>query len=323
MANLTSAQDIIEDVLKRAGQNTTTADPFYTRAVELVNRSRHDLIKGISPLNPKEQVNFKWAIRHPADNFIIQPKETTASSVSVTQSSSSVTFSSSITTDVAGWYLIMDGEKDVYRIATHGGSTDAATLDSVYTGTTNTTASFKLVKLEYELGSNDIVRLISPLTIFRTNLNDNPEYKVYGIGEEEFDRNYPLATVSQGTPEYYKVVKILDNNWTIMLNRYSDTELIKAHYRIIPLYDDIDANSSNSSIIVPREFRYVIADWALSLLQVDKSDNKAGDSLAKAQAGYEAMVKSDKLTGKDLSPNYGQFVSREDYYYRGIYRNNS
>lgn len=314
MANLTTAQDIIEYILYRGGQNTGSADPYYTTAVEHANSARMNLVKGINPMNPKTRINFKWATRYPYDNFIIQPRETTASAVAVTNNSASVTFGASITADMVGWHLMIDDEKDVYRIKTHGGSTDAATLDSVYTGTTDAAASFKLVKLEYDLGSNDIIRIISPFTIFRTNNNDNPEYKIYGVHEDEFDRQYPLATLGKGTPDFFKVVYVSDGDWKILLNKYSEENLIKVEYKIIALPSDITAGSANADILVPREYREVIGDWATALLLLDKSDDKAEYYLKKASAGFESMVYDYKIDGKDISPNFGRFISREDSY---------
>ncbi|MCP3682689.1 MAG: hypothetical protein GY861_08375, partial [bacterium] len=170
MANLTTITDLIKDVLHRSGENPTDiTGKYYNKSVEYINRARLDILKGKTPTDPDKHVNFRFAVSHPPKNLTLLPKITTGT-VSVTNNSTTVTFSTApnqlgADIDADGWYLYIDGEYDVYRIAAHTAAGTNATLDSVFTGTTAGTASYKLVKLEYDIGSSDILRLISPLRI--------------------------------------------------------------------------------------------------------------------------------------------------------------
>lgn len=311
MANLSTVTDMIEYVLYTAGQTQETTDFFYDRALEHINRARLELVKGVSPMNPKHRVNFKWAKKYPPYSFVIQPEAATTS-ISITQNSATVTFSSTIATSMVGYRLIIDNEYDVYRVATHTAGTDSATIDTVFTGTTNAAAGYKLVKIEYELGSNDIIRLISPMTIYRSNDNDNPVCKIYGVDDDRFDADFPIGDIQSGVPDFFKIVYISDANWTIMLNKYSDSTYIKVEYDIIQLPDDLTTSSTASEILIPKENRQVCCDWASSLLLADKTDNKAIDLLKKAQAGYEGMILDSKSLFPDLDPSFARFISRED-----------
>ncbi|HHT9137735.1 MAG TPA: hypothetical protein ACFYEK_10910 [Candidatus Wunengus sp. YC60] len=317
MANLSTVADMIEYVLYTSGQTTSSSDSFYNRAIEHINRARLELIKGVSPLDPTKRTTFKWAIKYPPYTLVLQPKITTTS-VSVTNNNSTVTFSAIIVTSMAGYHFIVDDEYDVYRISSHTAGTDTATLDSVYTGDTNSSATFKLVKVEYELGSNDIIRLISPINAYRTTVNNNPNYKIYGIDEDRFDADFPLADIYSGTPDYFKVVKIADGNWTVVFNKYSKENLIKIEYNIIQLPSDLTSSSAATEILIPKEYRQVCCDWASSLLLTDKSDDKATNLLQKAQAGYSSMVMDSKNLYSDIDPSFGRMISREDEYNDGI-----
>ena len=311
MANLSTVTDMIECVLYTAGQTTSSSDSFYNRTIEHINRARLELVKGISPLDPTKRTTFKWAVKYPPYTLILQPKVTTTS-VSVTNNSATITFSAVIASTMVGYRFIVDDEYDVYRIATHNAGTDTATLDSVFTGTTNTIAVFKLVKIEYELGSNDIIRLISPMNIYRTTINDNPDYKIYGIDDDRFDGDYPLADIDSGTPDYFKVVSVSSGNWTVVFNKYSKEDLVKVEYNIIQLPSDLTSSSAATEILIPKEYRQTCCDWATSLLLTDKSDDKAADLLKKAQAGYASMVMDNKNLYSDIDPSFGRMISRED-----------
>lgn len=313
MSNLTSVTDLLQDILARGGEPTDTTSDFYNTALSYLNKAWLAIIKGQIPTNPDRHVNFKWAVKYPPGNFIIQPKETTASTVSLTNNSTTATFSSSITTDVAGWHLLVDDEEDVYRITTHGGSTDTATLDSVFTGTTNSSATFKLIKIEYELGSNDIIRLISPFRMFRYHSMGNGQAKIYGIADGKFDELYPLRDIRSGVPEAFKVVKESSNNFTIILNKYSSSDKIKVEYDFIELpSSDLTTGSADSDILVPRNHRGVISDLAVYYLLRDKSDTRMNQAVQEAQVSFDAMVKDHKYTAHDIDPSFAQIPAREE-----------
>jgi hypothetical protein len=55
-----------------------------------------------------------------------------------------------------------------------------------------------------------------------------------------------------------------------------------------------DLADDTNTPAVPREYRYILADWALSFLYAAKDDIKAGDSAALAQRGLRSMSKENR-----------------------------
>jgi hypothetical protein len=308
-----TAVDMIQDVLHQAGEPpTNTSGPYYDKGWELINRCRLDIVRGNGPLDPDAHVAFKWAIKYPPGSFVIQPK-ITAGTVAVVQDSTSVTFSVDPTSDPVGWHLIIDGEPDIYRIVSSArGPYSPAVLDCAFTGTTNAAATFKLIKIEYDLGTNDIIRLISPLRIYRDHSAAKTQPTVDGLQEDRFDELFPLRDIVTGVPEAFKIVEEADNTVKIVISRYSDTDKMKVEYRCILLPADIDDASAEAEILIPAEYRFVCTDWAASMIMFDKGDNKHEATKKKAQLGFEAMCKDYKFQMTETDPNAFRVISRED-----------
>lgn len=315
MANLTTVTDLIQDVLHRSGENPTDiSGKYYNKVIQYINRARLDIVKGKSPIQPDKHVNFNFSKCYPPFTFTLQYKYSTGT-VSLTNNSATATLSAiptrySANLNLLGWYLYVDNEKDTYRVNAHTSGTAALTLDSVFTGTTNTTATYKLVKLEYDIGANDVIRLLSPLRIYRYTLDNEPF--ITGLPERSFDRMFPLRELKSGMPEAFKVMRILDNNITIMLSRYRDDDIIKIEAPYVKLPTDLTSSSTTSEILVPREYRYVISDLATYFILLDKNDNRAASILNMAQSGFEEMAKDYEYSWEDVDNDFARVIARED-----------
>lgn len=303
--------DMRTDILFRAGESTVnTSGPFYTRVLEYINRAYLDLCRGNGPLQPDAQVIFRWAIKHPPQNLTLQPKYSTGT-ISVTNNNSIATVSQTISSSVSGYHLIVDGETDVFRVTSHTAGTDSLTLDSVYTGDTSATATFKLVKLEYTIGNNDIMKLISPMRIFQ-QAESHQDYKIYGLQPDKFDELFPIARVRSGIPTAFKIVRVNSNNVTVVFNRYMETDLLKVEFDYTLLPTKLTAATTTDNILVPDEYRYVINDWALAFIFKDKNDNRYADALGTARAGWQTMVSEWRYDQMLTDPTYAQVIARED-----------
>lgn len=301
------------DVLFRGGENpTNTGGAYYSKAMEYINRAYVDLCRGNGPLMPTSNVVFKWALKYPSQTLTLEPKYDTGT-VSVTLNSANVTFSDVIANSKATWYLIVDGDPTVYRVSTHTAGTATATLDSVFTGETDSDATYKLVKLEYTLGSNDILRLISPLRTFKTS-DLMTEPRIYGIEANRFDTLFPIYRVAAGIPSAFKVISTRDNNVIIMFNKYMDEDYLRVEYDYVDKPADLTASSVTTDIRVPEDFRHVIVDWALCFLFQDKNDNRYETAISLARVGFENMVNQNRYEAAFTDPNYGQIIAREDDY---------
>jgi len=312
MANLRSVTDCIQYMMFRAGEDhTDSTGDFYQKALEYLNLTRLDLFKGSSPLKSDAHVAFKWAIKEPAGIFIIQPIYQTGT-VQVTDGSSSITFSVAPTISLTDYYLSIDNVEDVFRISSHTVGNVMATIDVEYTGTSSSSATFKAMPLIYTLGNNDIIRLISPIRIYRSAV-DNNDQKIYGIVEDKFDLLFPMNRIKQGVSEAFKILSQVDNNTKIQVSKYS-TEKIKCEYRYILMPGDLSTSSSDSEIKIPREYRQGWCEWALALLQEDKTDNRQQGSLDKAQQWFNTMVKDYLYSDQEIDPLFNHIISREDDY---------
>jgi len=120
----------------------------------------------------------------------------TAGTVSVTNGSTSITFSTGPTPSVAGYVFLVPSDTNdsgvVHRISAHTATQTGATLDAAFTGTTNTTAAYKLYKDRYAVA---------------TDLQNLLQIKRYGytwpirrVGPDEMD-HYKMYDTSEGKPE--------------------------------------------------------------------------------------------------------------------------
>lgn len=305
---------IRSDVLFRAGESTTnTGGRYYSKVIDYINRAHLDLCRGNNPLDPEANVIFKWALKHPPGIIRLEPKYDSGT-VSATLGDSTITFSSVIANSVAGWHIKIDGEDDVFRINSHTAGTATANIDTGFTGTTVSAATFKLMKLEYEVGGGELLRLVSPFRVFQSS-NYTDDYKIYGISPDKFDQLYPLSRIQSGIPECFKVVKTRGNTATIIFNRYLDTEYLKVEYDYTEKPDVLTTSSTTDDIFVPDEWRYIIADFALAMVLKDKSDDKYDDAVSKARAGFAGLVSATRYESNFTDDGYGHIISREDDFY--------
>jgi len=316
MANLTTTLDILEDALFKAGADPSdTSNEYYAQGLEYVNRVHLDLCNGKGPLDPKAHVNFAWAMKYPPASLVLEPKYDTGT-VSVTNGSNAITFSASITSSRTGWHLILDDEDDVFYINSHSGGSDSATLDAAFTGYTAAAASYKLVKVIYEIGSNDILRLITPMRIMTLG-TDHSRYQIDQVDYNRFDEDWPLSRINAGVPTKFRVVNEDDGNIYVQFNKYMDEDNLRVEYPYIVIPTDLETGHTPK---VPRRFRYVMSDFTAALLMNDRSDSRAERMFVISQTGFQAMVQDDKKLLSDTNAKFGQLVPRWEQYPTRYYR---
>jgi hypothetical protein len=296
MANLQYASEILDDILTRAGETTSGNSKYETRAIIYLNRAYRSLADGGLEFDKNSIRDWWWL--YAQGNIILQPVRTTGT-VAVTQNSSSITFSSAPVTSVAGQYFKVDNFADVFKVSTHTGGAAAAVLDSVYTGDTNATATYKLMTLEYDLAA-DFARLISPMKAYQS-----PECRIHSISQREMDQEYPLNRMQAGVPNAFT---FMDSN-TVRFNRYGDDDgdYIRLDYDYIRTTTDL--TDAQVEPLMPLRYRHVLADIALYFLLFDKEDPKTEGILAQAKAGLLAM-KAEQDARASRSGTPGQIRPR-------------
>lgn len=314
MANLTTTNDLLIAGLFQSGvtNSTTTADtsnPLYLQGLIYLNRVHLDLKRGNGPLSPDSNITFKWAIKSPTSVLILQPKYDT-DTVAVTNGSNTATLSTPGSTDFTDYHLILDEEDDVHRVSSHSGGNATLTLDAAYTGDTDAAASYKLVKVQYNIGSSDIMRLVEPFRVYEAG-PEGDVYLVNSMDNAEFDKTWPLSRVTSGIPSKFKVVKENDGTWTIQFNRYRDEDQMRAEYDYIDVPSDLTA-SPDTTPEVPREYRSIISDWVAALVLQDKNDNKATSFFNLAQNNWRSMVKEYDARAFGMTTRFGKITPRRD-----------
>lgn len=306
MANYTTTPDLLADALFRVGEPTDGTSDFDTVALTYLNRVYQALCLGGEELNPDLHEDWWWLRKSPPGLLTLQPVITTGT-VAVTNNNTAVTFSSAPSASVAGWLLKVDGGSgDVYRILSHTASDTAATLDGIYTGSTDGAASYTLMKLEYALAS-DVLRLISPMRCYRAE----SAYEIDGVDITTLDRDFPLALIDTGVPSRFAPV----TETTIRFNRAgsaSSTDYIRVEYDYLYMPDALTDDVS-SVPVVPLHHRRVLADWTTLWLLMDKNDDRSGAVGMAAKAGLAAMATENRhKQGAIGRGRLGQLVPRLD-----------
>lgn len=281
MANYTSTEDLIADVLFRGAEPTDGTSDFDAKVLEWINKVYQGLWEGGGEFAPDVSEDWWWIRKDPPGVLIIEPKIETGT-VAVTNNSASATLSANQAKDLDNFFFKVDDHEDVFRISAHTGGAAVLTLDSVYTGDTDAAAAYKLFKLEYDLAS-DVLEVIGPMRTYRDN------YKIEGLPDiKELDLRFPLVRTEGGIPTHFAAIAEQKVRFSHLGGTDGDTDLMRVEYD----YDQeaSDLTDSPSSIpLVPRQYRTILADGALFHLHEAKNDNRANGVGGQATAGIEAM----------------------------------
>ena len=283
MANYTTSADLLTDVIFRAGEPASGSD-FADAALRYLNRAYQSLWNGGSELDPTIQEVWWWLRKDGRGSIIVQPIKDTGT-VAVTNNNATATLSAVVNTDLDGWYFKVDGHPDVFRVSAHTSGSDTLTLDSVYTGPDATAATYKLLKLEYDLPT-DCIYLTGPMRGYREGTRF-----VHYLDETKMDMEWPLQDIQTGMPKNFTMIG--DKSVRLSHGGSTDsTDLIRLDFAYIAAPDDLANDSAEP--LVPRQYRKTLADWALALLYEDLQDDRAPDMISLAKAGLLAMSRENK-----------------------------
>lgn len=304
MADLSTAQDIINDALFRAGEPTDGTSDFNTQALNHLNRVYRAIWVGGRELLPS--VNEVWWWLQSESSFILQPSYKTGTA-SVTNNSTTVTLSSAPTSTRAGWFFKVDDHADFFKVDSDdlgsGGST--LTLDTVYTGDTDATASFRLLKLDYDLPS-DFMKLAGEMIHYRNTSYD--ENKIYGMSLRTMSEKYPLDSIMSGPPRAFAFT----DSDTVRFSHYGDDngDLIRVDFDYLKRPDNL-TNDASSVPLMPLEYRTILADYTTAMVMEDKNDDRGQSALALARTGMKSMQRENRQRMAAMGEP-GRIYSRAD-----------
>lgn len=297
MANFQFTQDIKKYILFKAGEKVDGTSDFDAKAIEYINAAYRKIWSGGGEFDV--DINEDWLWLRTRGVITLQPKITTGT-VSVTNDSVTATLSATQSTDVDNYYFKVEGANDVFKISSHTSGSDTLTLDSVYTGSTDTAASYILYKLDY-IFATDSIDILSPMTTTRNNDNDG---YIEGV---TLDRIKPLNSVISGIPNKFAYL----DDTQIRFDRYSDTDLIRIDYYYKKRPTDL-TDSGSEEPEVPLRHRHVIGNVALWDLLLDMNDDRAEVVGLSAKNGLLAMSRENQARVAMMGGRYGHILPRWD-----------
>lgn len=303
MANYTFSSDLITDILFRAGEPTDGTSDFDAVALQYLNRAYQGLWSGGRELWPEINEVWWWLRKDDQGVLTLNPL-IDAGTVSVTNNSADITFGTAPAASQVGRHFKVDDHADIFIIAAHTAGAGAATLESVYTGDTDTAASFRSMQFDYTLAS-DILYLSGPLFAYQDG-----EREIRLIDLTELRRKYPINNTFSGVPKAAAMIA----QEAIRFSHYGGltaTDFIKVDYEYTREPDDL-TDSGTEEPLVPRQYRHILSDWALYLLFADKNDGRAKDAEGIARNGLLSMAKENRLRqARASASHFGHIFPRQ------------
>jgi len=301
MANYTTSADLLDDILFRAREPTDGTSDLNTQAIVHLNRAYQGIWSGGSELDPNIHEKWWWLRKDDQGVLTLNPVHDTGT-ISVTNNSTTATFSSAPDDSMAGRHFKVDDHADVFIITAHTAATVGATLDSVYTGTTNTAASYRAMQLDYDLAT-DVLHLRAPIVAHQDGRHD-----IDLIDLERLKRRWPLNELSSGVPRDCAMI----GQKKVRFSHYggtSSTDFIRLDYEYTKEPSDLADDTVEP--LVPRQYRKILADWALAFVLEDKSDDKAEKAILLAQQGLRAMAKEHRRVMMFGSQDFAKIRPRQ------------
>lgn len=302
MSNLAHTNDCLTYMYLRSGDNVSSPD-FAANALLYLNLAQRELAAGTCRLFPQIVATFPWAKSVYPKTLTLIPSST--GTVTLTQNSTAITFSSGPAATVANYLIKFGTNETTYRITAHTAASTSATLDSECISASGS-SSYTLFKVDYTIGSADILRLISVLHSYIDPSLGGDSYELIAETENDFRRYFP--TFSSGTPTHFTELGQSEGTFTLRFNKYlSSTAYHKLEAPYIPIPTDLTA-SDLSIPIVPKHHRQTLCELALYFLLQDKGSEPSDVQavLQSAVGGYSAMLKEigqQDITFRPFKPN--------------------
>lgn len=280
MSTYLTFADCLTDILFRSGEDpTNAAGDYYTAAQRALVRAYHD-IGGRHP--------FLWSRVNPPGAFSTQPP-VTAGTVTVGTGSTAITFSAIPVDPIVGGNISLAGRKikvggwnEFYRIAAHTSGATGATLDAGFNGSGGAGKAYTVYQDEYDLTPTIGVRTIEGLWVAELG------YEVIQRSEGWLRTQYPDNTTSAGWPPLH-FARIGETR--IRFAGYP-TVARRVEYSYTRVLEEPDL-AGNIPILIPANWRYVLADGGLYWLYIGLNDNRAQAAGQSYGGGVERMIDDD------------------------------
>jgi len=316
MANYQYTTDIKADVLDRANEPTDGTSDFDSVCEDYINRAYQSIWTGGGELDPEIQEDWWW-LRSTTPGILTLNPVVTTGTISVTNNSTTMTLSASNATSMAERHIKIDGHDDIFVISAHTAGTTGITSDSVYTGDTDTAATYKIMQLEYDLAS-DVLSVSAPMRVYQ-----NTRSRIIGMELDSLERLWPLRSVDNGVPRNFAMIE----EQKVRFSHYggtSSTDLMRVDYDY-KARPAVLAFSASEEPLVPWQYRKILADFGLMFMYQRKSDSGFEKAGLMAREGLMSMAKENRKRLGNFGQNFGHIAprGRNNNASRGLLRTSS
>jgi hypothetical protein len=298
MANLATTTDCLDFMLKRIGeQDYGQGSRFEDNALLHLNIAQRELLSGTSRLAPQIVATFPWAKAQDEKSITMQPPYTTGT-VSITKGVQTVNFSNPPTISLTNYHIRIGTNNTMYRITSHLQNNAQAVIDSPIVEATAAAETFVAFLIDYDVGSSDILRPVTPFIGFKDNSSGDETNQIDGISEFDFRRQFPV--INQGEPTHFMVLRQNNGTYRLRFSHYvAATSKLWVPY--IGLPSDLTADPDTTPV-VPIQSRLTLCELGLFYLFQDKNDDRVANAFQSAQVGYQAMLREIGFTDLTFEP---------------------
>jgi hypothetical protein len=312
MANGETTRDLIQSVLRSIGELTDGTSPYHADALEYLDEFHKAFHSGATLFDLDFGGEWTWAKERDPQVLILEPAYETGT-IDLVQNSASATLSTPPSSSLQDWFLKVEGRAELYRLSSHLTPFAAATLDSVFTGSSGT-YNFTIFKVDYDLdqvANQKILRLISPFQVYSDQEElENEPGNVDMMEFAAYKKKWPLKYVRSGIPTACTEIRDDDGAKRVRFNRYP-TELTRVEYELIQVPNDLQ-DSDDSIPRLPREARNTIEYAATFKMMLDADDDRAEKYLQMAQTALAAARAADRRENQSGSTRRGRLIARAD-----------
>ena len=283
---------------RELGHNLSGSSSQRSDIVSHLDRAHKIVLAGGGILNYtiegkrlRENVVFPFA-RSQYPKVITLASNITPVLVTATRASNAITLNAAPSVaNVNGYFIRINAEPELYRIAAHANAATSATLDGDYVGPDNVSAGNCVIfPLQYTVGSNDILQIISPIRCFSST---NDARSIDLVDKDELLKNLPLSKVQNEFPKQAAVIRESNANVTLQFASFPD-DYARVEVDYIPVPTALAVDSVNP--IIPEQYCLTIAYLACYLMANRNNDNRAPNFLQQARMEFMQLVNwSDQL----------------------------
>lgn len=316
MANSYNTTDILKGTLQRCGERADVS-PYRLLALKYINNVYMSVLAGSNEFDMDLGRPWPWA-KSPNNKILTLQPALVAGTITVTNGSTAATLSSAPAVglgSLAGRMLKIDSRPEFFKVLTHTAGDTSLVLDGIYTDTTGSGLSYKLIKITYTL-DQDVLRLTAPFVIYKDQFFLENEGQVWGINQEEFNKIYTLTNMSEEIPTRFYESFDASMNLQATFNSYP-TQQTRVEIPYIPF--PVELTEDPASIpLIPREFRVVLEYGAAYYLMLDKEDSRAPTYMQLTQAKLKAMIIARDRQNTHTARQKGQLIPRQEQINRNL-----